>query len=263
MLVHEGGGYLAGPMRQLRIGGLDQRRHVRVPLLDPSHELDPGQRVGVPPPLEARVADDTQKVRAVPLEELPALFERFGQQNLGTALHSAQPLARIGPIRHQRLGLLHHLAIEHRQVGRVEPDRVLHQEDDPHAGCTGVPVHVPPVFDVLDDGEKDSDIAAPREDLVNMPGVVLFFHAVRLGGIVGQEHERQPGVGLFHLPSEADRVHLTQARARDDEIERAQVDRLSRRIGGGDLRDVRRVAQVELVVLGVQALPKGVRPPRG
>jgi hypothetical protein len=114
--------------------------------------------------------------------------------------------------------------------------------------------HVPPVLDVLDDRQEDRHVPEPNEDPVDPGEGGEILEDVELPGVVREQHDRQLGVDLGDGTAELGHVHLADAQHRDREVEGASLERGEGLLRVGDVHHVRRVAQVELDVLGEQEL---------
>jgi hypothetical protein len=73
-------------------------------------------------------------------------------------------VGEVHPFADQALRLADQLGVDGRQERRVVADVVLHHEDDGDAGGGGVVCHVPPVLDVLHDGDQNPRVPLPEED---------------------------------------------------------------------------------------------------
>ena len=122
-----------------------------------------------PVPGEAGVADGAEQVVAVAPVEVQRLLEVGGEQDLRAGAHAQELLRQVDAVGHQLLGLPHDLGVQHGQVGRVEADRVLDQQDAAHVAVARVVVDVPAVLDVLDDGQQEPHVAGPDEGAVDRP----------------------------------------------------------------------------------------------
>ena len=109
----------------VRLVRLHQDRQLGLMVTDVSRKLEAGAVRLNPILREAQVGDHAHHVVAVPVVHVERLLEVGAQDDLGARRHAKHPLARVHRLRLDRLVLAPELRVEHRQVGRVELDRVL------------------------------------------------------------------------------------------------------------------------------------------
>ena len=110
--------------------------------------------------------------------------------------------------------------VELGQVGRVEADRVLDEQDGLHASFADVLGGVHLVLDELDDGDDEFRVAVPAEDVVQSRAVLLLYPAVDVLRKGGQQRHGDIPMALLDDAGEGEDVGLAHVVHGEDEVER-------------------------------------------
>jgi hypothetical protein len=216
------------------------------------HEIEAGVRVLLPSAREAHVADDGDDRLLVALEVRHRLLVRRREEHLRPRSHAHDAVQIVEPLGDERLRLLHQLGVEDAEERRVPTHRVLDDDDRAHAGLHVVR-DVQAVLDELDDGDHDSRVARPAEDVIDRGAIERAELAdVRLGA--HEQHDRHVREVRLHAATERVRVGVGDAHHRQHEVEATLRDHLHRARARRHVRDARRVREVELRVLGEDAV---------
>ena len=260
VLGDESGPEFAGLLLEGGLRGLQQDGHQGVVLLDASAEVDPGVEffgVGgvVAVEDEPHVGDHAEEVFAVTVVKLRGLVVAAGQEDLGAGAFAEDLLLFVEGIL-QELGVLQQdQLVELGQVGGVEADRVLDQEDGLPAPFENILVGVHLVLDELDDTDDQVCVSVPGEDVVEARMVLLLDAAVDVLGEGGEQRDGDVGMALLDDVGECEDVGLSDVVHREDEVVGvvfAQgLEGLGRGAHAGERRGVRHVeVDILLVDLG-------------
>ena len=238
-----------------RLRGLQQHGHQRVVRLDAAAEVDAGvellalRRV-VAVQHEAHVGDHAQQVLLVAVVELGGLLVARGQQDFRPRAFAQHLLLLVEGIL-QELGVLEQdQLVEFGQVGRVEADRVLDEQDCLHTPLEDVLRGVHVVLDELDDGDDEVRVAVPAEDVVEPRAVLLLDAAVDVLREGGQQRHGNLRMALLDQPGEGEDVGFADVVHRQDEVERIVLGEQRQRFGRrAHARERRRVGHVQVEVL--------------
>ncbi len=241
-------------LRHRGVGRLNEHRCARVPLLHHANEPESGGRIRLAGPREAGVRDDAQQVLAARAEQRLRLLVGRGQEHLRPGAHAHQLLHAVDALRHERLRLLHDLAVEHRQIRGVEPDRVLDQEDLLDPGDLRVVSGVHQVFRPFDGCQEDPGVTEPHKEPVDGPAFQPLLEEGQLARVVGQEDHRKLRRHLSAPAAELEDVHVADAWHRDDEVRPGVRKLQDGLLGRGHSCDGGGGAQVEFLILGEEHL---------
>ena len=246
---------LRGLLAEGHLRRLQQHGHQRIVLLDAAAEVDSGVELlalgrVVAAEDEPHVGDHAQQVLFVAFVQLHGLFVAAGQQDFGTRSLAKHLLLFVEGV-FQKLGVLQQKQfIELGQIGRIEADGVLDQQDGLYAAFEDVLVGVHLVLDELDDTDDEVRVAVPREDVVQSRTVLLLDAAVDVLRKGGQQRDGGVGVALLDDPGEREHVGFADVVHREDEIERIVASQCLQCLGRrADARQRRRVRHVEVDVL--------------
>ena len=253
-LLDEAGPHAVRHRRQVGVRRLQHRRRVRVHVLDAADELQPGVLARRALPREAPVGDHAQQRVLVAGVETPGFLEGAGQQDLRPRAQPQQPVAQVDALGHQRLGLLEDLAVEQRQVRRIEADRVLDQQDAPHVAVARVVRHVALVLAVLDDGQQQPHVAVPQEGAVDAALAVGVLQVLQLARAEGQRVDGHVGHPAADAPGQLGRRHVPQPRHGHHHVVAVGLQQLDGLVAAAGARHVRRIGEVQLAVLVQQQL---------
>ena len=157
---------LRGLLAEGHLRRLQQHGHQRVVLLDAAAEVDSGVELlalgrVVAAEDEPHVGDHAQQVFFVAFVQFHGLFVAAGQQDFGTRAFAKHLLLFVEGV-FQKLGVLQQKQfIELGQIGRIEADGVLDQQDGLHAAFEDVLVGVHLVLDEFDDTDDEVRVAVP------------------------------------------------------------------------------------------------------
>ena len=201
---------------------------------------------------EAHVGDDAQQVVAVAVVEVDRLLVGGGQQNLGPRALAQHLLLLVERIL-QKFGVLQQdELVELGQVGRVEADGVLDQQDGLDTPLEHVLAGVHGILDELDDGDDELRVAVPAEHVVEPRAVLLADAAVDVLRKAGQQRHRDLRIALLDGARECEDVGFADVVHRQYEIERAvlgqQVERFARR---PHARERGRIAQIQFEIFRI------------
>ena len=241
---------LEGGLRRLQ-----QHGHQGVVLADAAAEVDPGvvflalRRVAAVQD-ESYVGDHAQEVLLVAFVELHGLLVAAGQEDLRTRALAQNLLLLVEGIL-EELGVLQQdQLVELREVGRVEADGVLDQEDRLHAPLEDILVGVHLVLDELDDADDEFRVPVPREDVVEPRVILLLDAAVDVLREGGEQRHGNVRVPLLDDLREGEDVGLPDVVHREDEVVGVVAGQGVERLGGrAHARERRRVRHVQVDVL--------------
>ena len=196
--MKEPGPRVLGLGRVGRVGGLEQDGRVGHLALDRARERVARPRILPAVSGEVHIRNNPEDMAVISLEELHALLPGRRQEELRPGPHPQELLHTVRCLGHEELGLLDQLGVEHRQIGRVEPDRVLDEDDHLDPCHTHVVVSVALILDGLDDRGEDALIALPDKDpaqafdvralqMLQFPGVVCQDHEGNLGCVLADD----------------------------------------------------------------------------
>ena len=199
---------------------------------------------------EPHVGNHAQHVLLVTVVKLHSLLVVGGGQDLGACAFAQDLLLFVEGVL-QEFGVLQQdQLVEFGQVGRVEADRVLDQQNGLHAALDDILLGVHLVLDQLDDRHDQVGVAVPAEDVVESRTVLLLDAAVDVLREGGEQRHGNLRMALLDDLGEREDVQFPHVVHRQDEVERIvaseQVQRLARR---ADARERRRVRHVQVEVL--------------
>ena len=257
VLGDEAHAQLAGNLLEFGLRRLQQDGHQRVVLADVTAEVDAGVallalRGVVAVEDEAHVGDDAQQVVAVAVVEVDRLLVGGGQQNLGPRALAQHLLLLVERIL-QKFGVLQQdELVELGQVGRVEADGVLDQQDGLDTPLEHVLAGVHGILDELDDGDDELRVAVPAEDVVECRAVALLDAAVDIRREGGQQRDGDARVALLDDVGKGEDVGLADVVHRQDEVVGVvlvqQLERLGCRAHAGERGGIREVEFEVLLV---------------
>ena len=196
----------------------------------------------------------TQEVVPVTLEKFQGFFVRRRQQDFRPGPHAHHLLHAVDTLRHQALGLLDDFRVEHGQKGRIVLDRVFDQENALHPRGPHVVPCVHLVLNVLDNREKEPDVAQPDEGLVNPGEFASRLKHIQFPGRARQRDDADVRIHGMGRMAEFHDVHISHSRHGDEEVEMLVVQFLEGLLRRGDPLDGRREPQVQFQVLGKEHL---------
>ncbi len=168
---------------------------------------------------ESYIGDDAQQIVFVTVVEFGS-FVVAGRQQDFRAGALAQHLLLLVERIFQEFGILQQQQfVKFGQVGGVEADRILDQQDGLHTAVQDVFLGVHLVLDQLDDGDDELRIAVPREDVVQSRTVLLFDAAVDVFRKRGQQRNRNLRETLLDRLGEGEDVGFADVVHRQDEVE--------------------------------------------
>ena len=201
---------------------------------------------------EAHVGDHAQQVFLVAVVELHGLLVAAGQEDLGPGAFAEHLLLLVEGVL-QEFGVLQQdELVELGQVGRVEADRVLDEQDRLHAPLADILGGVHLVLDELDDGDDELRVAVPAEDVVEPRAVLLLQAAVDVLREGGEQRHGNLRVALLDDLREGEDIRLADVVHREDEVVGVvlaeQFERFGRR---ADPRERGGIRHVQFEVLAV------------
>ena len=255
VLGDESGAERLGLLAEGRLRGLQQNGHQRVVVLDAAAEVDAGVGLLALGRIlavqdEPHVGDYSQQVLLVAVVELDGLLVAAGQQDLGPGPFAEHLLLLVEGVL-QELGVLQQdQLVEFGQIGRVEADRVLDEQDRLHAADRDVLLGVHLVLDELDDGDDQVRVAVPAEDVVESRAVLLPEPAVDVLREGGQQCDRDLRVALLGEFGKGEDVGFADVVHRQDEVVGVVLgQRLERLAGRTHARERGRIRHVEVQIL--------------
>ena len=249
-----------GLLAEGRLGGLQQHGHQRVVLADAAAEVDAGVELLalgriVAVQDEPHVGDDAQQVLLVAFVQLRGLLVAAGQQDLGPGALAEDLLLRVEGVLDELGVLQQDEFVELGQVGRVEADRVLDEQDGLHASFADVLGGVHLVLDELDDGDDELRVAVPAEDVVQSRAVLLLYPAVDVLRKGGQQRHGDIPMALLDDAGEGEDVGLAHVVHGEDEVERIvageRLERFGRRADACERGGIREV-QVDILLVDLR-----------
>jgi len=238
ILGDESGSQPAGLRLEFGLRRLQQYGHQRVVLLDAAAEVDAGVALlafgrVVAVEYEPHVGNHAQHVLLVTVVKLHGLLVVGGEQDLGACAFAQDLLLFVEGVL-QEFGVLQQdQFVEFGQVGRVEADRVLDQQNGLHAALDDILLGVHLVLDQLDDRHDQVGVAVPAEDVVESRTVLLLDAAVDVFREGGEQRHGNLRMALLDDLGEREDVQFPHVVHRQDEVERIvaseQVQRLARR----------------------------------
>ena len=181
---------------------------------------------------QSHIRNHTQQILLIARIGLQCLLVTGCKKHLGSGTLTADLLLLV-------VGILQELAILHkdnlvklRQIGRVETNRVLHQQDSLHATFQDVALGIELILHQLDDRDQQVSITVPAEDIVDGVTLLLVNLTIDLLRERCKQHHRQVRVQLFHLTGEVEYVGLAHVVHRKHKVEvvthRQQRQRIAR-----------------------------------
>ena len=248
ILGQEGDAGAGGHGLRSFVARLQQHGQARFPGAHRFHEADPRLRVDGPVAGKAGVGDDAQELVLEFLEDGRGLLVGRGQVHARPGVLAQQPLREGEVLLEQRFGQVAQHGKNKGQVGGIEVDGVLDQQDVLHSDQPGVALGVPAVLDELDDPQQHVAVALPDEDPLQGAAVVQLEQALQLRGVVGQSDHRQLGVDRLHLAAEGKGVHVAKAHDRDDQVEFFLLDPLQGVLAAADADEAGDISQLPQLV---------------
>jgi len=106
--------------------------------------------------------------------------------------------------------------------------------------------HVHAVFDVLDDGEEDVDVALEKEGAFDVGEVGVLDKVVQLAVVIGENDHRDVEPRIVHPAGKLVGAHVAHLSGADDDVVAAEVlDQFQRLVPGRHARQVGHVVQIE------------------
>ena len=260
VLGDEAGAQRLGRFAVFGLGGLQQHGHERIVLFDPPAEFDAGVGLLVGGAV-APVADDPH-VGDHPQQIVPVLFvepEGFvvagGEQDLRAGPLAQHLLLFVEGVLQKPGVLEQEQLVELGQVGRVEADRILDQQNGLHAPFENVLVGVHLVLHEFDDGRDELRVAVPAEYGVEPRAVLLLDAAVDVLREAGQQRHGNLGPPFADDPPEPEHVGFAHVVHGQDEVEPGlPLQPFERLAGRAYPREGGRVRHVQIEVLPVDLL---------
>ncbi len=224
VLGDESDAQFAGCCGEPRLRRLQQYGHQRIVLADAAAEVDArieffgcGRIVAMQD--ESYIGDDAQQIVFVTVVEFGSFVVAGCQQDFRAGALAQHLLLLVERI-FQEFGILQQQQfVEFGQVGGVEADRILDQQDGLHTAVQDVFLGVHLVLDQLDDCDDELRIAVPREDVVQSRTVLLFDAAVDVFRKRGQQRNRNLRETLLDRLGEGEDVGFADVVHRQDEVE--------------------------------------------
>ena len=176
---------------------------------------------------------------------LPCLFVVTGKHHLGATTHTKGGTVGVQGLCGKTLTLGQDITVQIGQYRRIETDIILHQEDDLHTRLMDIVLQIHLILNQLDDREDEVRITQPTEDIVEDAHILVLHPS---GDTVREGREHHDGylgeVGL-DIPGHVKGIIIRVAGHTHHQIDAFLAEHLGSLLGGGYLRERRRIAQSE------------------
>ncbi|CDD51019.1 conserved domain protein [Bacteroides sp. CAG:875] len=165
------------------------------------------------------IGNDAQHVVLVLVIQVHGFLVRTGQHDFRTTAHAQRTLVLVQGFGGKLLALAEHELVEIGQHGRIEADRIFHEQNHLYANFLDVVLQVHLVLNQFDDGDQQVGISQPAEHVFKNAQVLVFHPFLDAMRKRSQHHQRQMGILPLDVAGNVEGVTIVRTRHADDQVE--------------------------------------------
>ena len=124
---------------------------------------------------KTHIRNDTEHIIPVLVENTDSFLVGSCQFDFRTTTHTKRLLVTVKRLLGKHLALLQYKLIQMRQSGRIETDRIFHQQNDLHAYTLRIVGRIPLIFNKFNNSQQQFGIPQPTEYIVDRTQVFIGY----------------------------------------------------------------------------------------